>query len=403
MKSQIYLPKHILLFYTGTLISNIGGFTFSISAMVYLAKANYSIGVIGLFIAISRLTGVLSNLIFGDLADRFSPKKYLIGAELFGLIMSAGILWAWQQGREMFSVFFFLAILRSGVLALQQGSRAKLTKSFSENNLSSQLRSAVWLNKVTQGASVFGALLSFFAVQTVSFDWIIGFDAATYLLNGILLLSIPDADPTWSAHTSLPTDSILSKFRMFYSCSPRVAKLDFLNYFALTGVNVWLVRVAGHNETWIPLLVGISGVTLWIGGLIARCHYFNFIHEWIWISLAVGWAGIGLLTGHSSFVLVLIPFTLQRLAFWTLSNRYAGEIQHAAPHGNVAAIVSARNVQGTVLFALGDITVGFFDYFHSSAAFILDVSWRVLLCLTVALFMVVSRRGFNAQKGASTG
>ena len=308
---------HIITFFGGTLLSSIGSFAFTTGAMTFMVKGDFPVTYVGFWVGFCRLTGVISSLLFGDLADRYPARRFLVKTEIIALLLSIGLLTTWHGGRDSFSLFFLLSLIRAAILPLQQGARSKISKAIAGSEFTKNLRTAIWLNKATQGATVFSALICIYAAKALSFEYLIIFDGLTFFFSTILLLSLPDEIAAAPAVISGPS-VVLSKLGALYRFNPRAALYDCLLCLAFTGVNLTVVRLAGPEKDMIPLLVALGGLCLWFAGPIACHSKFEKSHGLIWGLFGLSWGCFWIGSGRWSFACLLVPFILQRLTFFAL-------------------------------------------------------------------------------------
>lgn len=407
VSSDFQLKPIAITFFGGTLLSSIGSFAFTTGAMSFMVKAGYPLTYVGYWVGLSRLMGVVSGLLFGDSTDRFPARKFLILTEILALVISIGLLLLWQGGSSTFFGFFVLSLVRAAVLPLQQGARSKISKSIAGQEFAKNLKTAIWLNKATQGATVFSALICLYAIKALTFEWLIIFDGLTFLLSTLLLLALPDfITSSQVSATPVSSISVFSKLKYLYQFNRKAATLDFLLSLVFTGVNLTVVRLAGSQKEMIPLLVAVGGVCLWLAGPIAAHRNFEKFHGALWLLFGLSWATFGVGSGHWSFALLLIPFVLQRLSFFALNHRYSGMIQHDTPHEKLGSVVNARLFQSTALLSLGDLAVGVAGSLGGSIPLSVDAIWRVIICFAVAGILIMEiepNRWKNLKKkGVST-
>ena len=138
-------------FFGGTLISSVGNFAFTLGAMSFMVKADYSLSQVGLWVGSSRMMTVVATLFFGGISDRAEPIKFLVITESLAFVISLALLSSWSKGPSWFPIFFSLSMARSLIIPLQSGTRSKISKLLSGNEFLHNLKTAILLNKTTQG------------------------------------------------------------------------------------------------------------------------------------------------------------------------------------------------------------------------------------------------------------
>ena len=211
------------LFYLGTLISSVGGMTLQISLVAFMLHVGFTLLQVGIVVGLSRLLPLVVSVFLGQRMDKFSPRKTILWTELGAGASSTLLLCCWVFFSHNFLMLLCAMILRSLFTSLQMGSRAQMAKILSDSSYKSNSRNAVWLNKVTQGATLFGGALSWLAIRFATFPVVIVFDALTFVINGIILSVLPIDD---TGADKAQADPVFKKFRDLYQFNFRAALLD---------------------------------------------------------------------------------------------------------------------------------------------------------------------------------
>lgn len=361
-------------------MSSVGSTTLQISLMVFMKLDGYSLLQIGAVIGGARFAALITSLALGDLADRIQPKALILWTELFSVLISAALAWAWSRGQNGFGLFICLYLLRSGVLAVQQPGRNKIAKLVSDDTYLSNSRQAIWLNKVTHGAMFFAAGISLLAIVLESFYWVIAFDAVTFLVNTWIIFRA--RLDTRSASTAPKKYSVTEKFKDFYRYNFRTALLDLCLAFALCGGNLFTVRMAGNNEAWIPVYLTSYGLAVWVTGYLERINYVRRLHSIIWLAFGFSFFLIGTYPGRG--VLTWFLFLVNDHCYWLLFHRYSSAIQTNTPIEKMASVSSARMVQMILILASGELLVG---SWQNIVPLFWEGAWRAIFCVLIALLL----------------
>ncbi len=226
--------------------------TFTISILGFMLLEGFDLFQASLIIGASKLVPILISTFFGDKADQLSPRKTIVLTEFGAALCSLGVLWSWDHGTQAYWYLASFAVFRSVLLSFQSGSKAKVSKELGDTTYNSQSKQAIWLNKATQGATLFAGVLGWVAIKFVNFETVIIFDAITFIINGVILyrLSVQESQGAPGL-----ISSVFSKFKSLYSYNKKAATLDLLLAVTSLGYSSFLARLAGTNEAMIPLLM----------------------------------------------------------------------------------------------------------------------------------------------------
>ena len=269
--------------------------TFLIGLIVFMMKAGFGLFQVSIILGLSRLIPIIVSTFLGDLADRIPAKQTVLYTEVGAGLTSMGILWVWTRGGHAYLPLAAFTVLRSVVLAFQSGSRNRLVKELSGTGYQSNARNAVYYNKATQGATLFAGLLAWLAFEYINFESVILLDAATFFINGLLLLSLASTRaPSPSSAVRNDHISILKKFKDLYLYNPRAAVLDAILALAMMGTASFNTRLAGAHQEWNPIILIAYGLAVWVAGFIERSRFAVKIGPGLWIGFGLSFATLGL-------------------------------------------------------------------------------------------------------------
>ena len=345
-------------------------------------KNNYPLWDISLVVGFNRLATVGCQFFFGDLADKFSSKKILILIQVFCAILAYFIWLLWEEGANYFWYFVIVSSIRMGLVAVQNGPRGKLTKLFSTENLSSNLKTAAWLNKVTHGSFLVSSFLSVYLLTSHSFKQVIILDMVGFLLGGFLLLFINEEE-----QNDEPTkEGLLNKFYDLFKYAKKPAIHDLMLATSVTGLNMLTVRIVDGDHSKIPYFYAIYGLCVWLSGFFKGFTFFVQCNHLYWIGMGLSFGLVALLLNSNwLFVGILILY----FSYWSIFHLITAQIQKDAPANKISGIVSARNILMLVVIATGEFAVGSIFSKISVGA---ELAIRATFCLLTFFFVMRSLR-----------
>ena len=114
-RSERLLNRDFVLLWQGQLVSHLGSQAFLVAVMFWTLETSGSASVMGLFLAVTTLPGVVLGPIAGALADRLPRRAILVGADLVRGLTACGlaaVVW-WLPGTTAasFAALFAVAIV----------------------------------------------------------------------------------------------------------------------------------------------------------------------------------------------------------------------------------------------------------------------------------------------------
>lgn len=349
MKTRTIAP----LFYLSTLVSSIGSFTFNMSLIAFMLQSGFHLGHASLIIGLQRLVPILVTGIWGHLTDRLSPRKTVAVAEILAAFMSVSLLLLWNGGKTFYPGLVALCVLRSVVVSFQAGSRIKITKILAGDGYKNSSKHAIWFNKATQGATLFGGAFAWFFIKFLSMKAAIAFDALTFVFAGAAawLISTDAAENTTPAK-----EDWHQKFKDLFKFNGRAAAFDIILAVAMMGSVAFQSRMAGHDQSWAAAYMAGFGLAVWVAGFLENGVTSSFSSTPFWLLLGVSFCGLSLLTKPG--VLSLSVFFIKDLSYWILLHRIASHIQTDTPVQRMGSVSSARMSIMIAILATGEILVG---------------------------------------------
>lgn len=379
-----YSARQAGFFYAGTLLSSIGSMTFTICLTAFMLQGGSPLMIIGISIAANRLIPLLVNLIWGDLADRQDPRHIILVTEALASALSVCLLFSWNQDSDWFWGFLALLVARSSVVVLQTGARGRIAKALGSHSLVANSKSAVWLNKATHGAAIFGGVIGWLFVRYGNFEHVILFDLTTFLVAGVLL---------WFSKIHIPNEnsrthklSVFAKFHDLYRLAPVPALLDLLLAIATSGMGTLVATLSDGQQELVPLFLITYGAAVWASGFLCRLEFFKEQHTALWIVLAISFVAAFASIGSPFLTLPLI--FIRDLSYWSLFHRYTAQIQHATPATAIAGVSAARTVQVVAVLSIGEIGVGLWG---PHITHLTEAGWRAALCLVIATLLIATK------------
>lgn len=376
-------------FYLGTLISSVGSFAFNICLVAFMSKAGFDLLHISLILGLQRLVPIVVATLYGHRTDELPPRLTVVAAELGAAVSSLGILWAWARGTDGYWLLLAFTLVKTSIVSFQVGSKAKITKLLADSSYRSNASHAIWFNKATQGATLFAGLCAWPIVKYLGFETAIWLDLLTFALNGVIVYFLPIQTNNTEARTaSVP---ILSKFTEFYRFNRRAASLDLVLAIAMMGTTSFTARLTGDDQTWMAVLIGSYGASVWLSGFIERSQILSESFLGFWAGLGVSYALLGRFPGLGipTVALALCKDTF----YWLLFHRISSHIQMDTPEPVMGAVTSARMTQMVTILAFGELMVGAWS---KQVPVLFDGGWRAAFCFLVLGLLTVPR--FQAER-----
>lgn len=373
-------------FYLGLLVSSVGSFAFNICLIAFMTRAGFDLLHVSLILGMQRLVPILVTGMLGHMTDHLSPRRVIVALEIAAALATLGILSAWSFGPSAYPWLLMICLVKASIMAFQTGSRAKLAKEFSDGSYASDSGHAIWLNKATQGATLFAGVLAWPMIRYGTFEVSAIVDLLTFIANGMLVWSIRTPAHASIDPSNRPKAPIIAQFLDLYRHSPRAAVLDLILALSMMGTMSFTTRLAGASEQWLAMLVASFGLSVWLSGLIESSGVLKDRPLLLWCGLGAAYCSIGLATDSH---LCLLALALAKDTFyWLLFHRISAHIQADTPSALVGGVTSARTCQMVLILASGEILVGAWS---NVLPVFIDGLWRGVFCLGVAAILALPR------------
>jgi MFS family permease len=342
------------LFYLGTLISSIGSFAFNVSMIAFMLKSGFELWNATAIIGLNRLlfAGVMTSI--GHITDRVSARSVVAVTEVIAAGTSLCLYLLWVGADTNYPLFAGLCIARGAVVSFQIGSRAKIAKLLSENSFAGNSKNAIWLNKATQGATLFGGVVGFVIIRYFDFKTAIVLDGLTFIANGFFTILLPDFN-----HVADPAQLHVSwhqKFSNYFKFNKQAAILDVVLAVSMMGTVAFQSRMAGVTQSWNGLYLASFGLAVWVAGFLENGITSKLRSAPYWIVLGASFIALGALGGPGPATLIVM--FIKDLAYWIILHRISAHIQTDTPSRHTGSVASARMTIMISILAVGEIMVG---------------------------------------------
>lgn len=375
------------LFYLGTLISSVGSFSFNTAMIAFMLKSGFHLWNASLILGLNRLLYVLVMTSLGHLTDQISARKVVFVTEVVAAIASLCLYLLWSGTDTNYPLFALFCITRGAVVSFQTGSRSKIAKLMSDETYAQNSKNAIWLNKATQGATLFGGLIGYTIIKYFDFRVAIILDGLTFLTNGLFTLFLPSFDS--KASDTNKQVSWHLKFKDFFKFNKQAASLDVVLAVIMMGTVAFQSRMAGFDQSWVGIYLASFGLAVWVSGFLERGITSRVKTVPFWFLLGISFFILGQLQGPG--LLTLAVMFIKDLSYWIIFHRISAHVQADTPATSAGSVASARAAIMITILATGEILVG---AWAQVLPITVDASLRALIgiCVGVALFFVKTKR-----------
>ncbi len=391
-KSKAVAP----LFYAGILISSVGSGTFGTALFSFLILNQFSLAHAALLLGLQRLIPTAVVAMTGHWTDRLSARATIIAAEIVAAVLSLALIFVWHGQDSSLWLIGALSIARTVIVFFQLGSRAKISKMLSGDTFQGNSRHAMWLNKATQGGSLFSGILAWLFVTYGTLEAAIIFDFATFVLNGLIVFLLPklsssifvadkgdraDRVETLTVGRQ-PRERWFEKFRDYFSSNRELMYVDIALFVSTGGLIAYGARIAGNEPGWAGLFVAAYGLAVWVAGFTERSVSSKFSATPYWIGIAISYLIMGQFERATMFV-VGVSF-VKDFCFWVIFHRVSARLQMRTPVRKMGSVTSARSVLIVVISAGAEILVGAWSDVVSLQ---FESAVRAAIAVTVGLYV----------------
>ena len=342
--------KHLISFFTGTFVSQIGTYVFIFGMLFFPAKAGWDNFQIGLLLSSTHFFVVLGTLKWGDLGDRVSPKKLLIRIEFLAMFCSVIFMFCWIDNSLISRYLFILFVgLRSMFISIQGPSKNKYLKLISSEHSKSK-KFSLLLTAINQGSGIFSSVLCLIFFNKYTFIASMLFDAISYLINGLLLMSLPELPITPSQKLSLR-----QRLNIYLSIDRFLSYKDIAASVAIAGISMLMVRLSTENKELAFYFGGMFGLSFWIGGIILHRLSIPNLDHYLWPLYAIAYLFISFAETDLTTILSMgFLFLLYAMMMHTYISRW----QYESKVESISNIFSIRSIILTLTLGAGELLLG---------------------------------------------
>ncbi len=338
------------MFYFGTFLSQLGTFVFVLGLIYFPPLNGWSSFETGLLLSASHLFSTMALLKWGDIGDRVSPKKLIFIVEFSAVLISLFTIYCWLDNTIYSRYLFILAIgLKSMITAIQSPARNKYLKlASSSKELTKNM--SIFLTAINQGTIFFSALLSWFYFKEKTFVATIIFDLLSFLITGLIVLSLPDLSIEKSEKQSLK-----KRFEDYLSVNKFLSFKDIMASICITGASLLIIRISSIKPELSVILGGIFGLSFIISGFILSKIKKEHIDHYIWLLYSLSFF---LLYFARTKETIIIFMSLLFILYALLMHIYLINWQHESSVQKIANIFSIRTIILSLTLGLGEMILG---------------------------------------------
>jgi len=246
--SQRLLNRDFVLLWQGQLVSHLGSQAFLVAVMFWTLESSGSASVMGSFLAVTTLPGVVLGPIAGAVADRVSRKAILVGADLVRGIAGCGLaalVW-WRPGATAagFAGLFAVAVVYGLAGA---AFNPAVTAAIPDLVPAARVQAANALSQLSgRGSALIGQALGGVLYRAFGAPLLFAADGASYLVSAAseAFLRIPRAPRPEPEAAAGPLARYLADAR---------AGLAF--FWRDRGLRLFLLTASGINFLFMPVFV----------------------------------------------------------------------------------------------------------------------------------------------------
>lgn len=374
------------LFLLSTFISTVGNLTSSISLAAFMTHEGFPIVIAGITLSLMRYFAISASFLSTNVFSKFDPKNLIIGCELLGLILTAILVPIWQKGIPYTTPLIVTLTLRTLIVTIPTAAKAGLLKSLSQNSLESNTKSATYFNVATQGAALFSGVIAYLVFIFGRYEWVLIFDAFTFIVSTIILIQIPIA-PTNSPQKTSEQNGFFSGLKSYFKHSHSLALEDIAWAITGTGATIFALRLAREDSSKMPLIIATYGLSVWVAGWLVTKHPRICNRALGWFAVAVCFLILN--ADNISPTILLAVVFLKDTSRWLVQHKMAGEIQYRIPQTLFANAAAAKTVILGIIFATGDWLLASLNSFVPIST---DLVVRGTLAFTMGVLAINTQR-----------
>lgn len=343
--------REFIFFFLGQVFSQLGSLTYAAVLPALLLKNDISLVYIGVLVAALRITGVGVNAFVGHLGDRVSPRTIVIVTEAVAAIAAVAIGLIWSGSSTNLALFLALNVLRTAMTSLQATGAQKIIKTL-DDRYAATGRLGVWLNNTSSTGMFLGALVAVLFFDQITVPILVAFDAATFVINGILILLMTRFQDVKSSKSSFQAQF---NPKRYFKTQPNLFGEDMALALVLMGSNTFNLLLLSQDLSLAPILPGLFGLSGLVASFALRSKVFS--KPWLgWLLVTAAFALTFLSLGDPISVAVFT--TLRNFGYWLIFHRITQELVRRSDSATFASIAAGRLASTTAVLGLGEIWLG---------------------------------------------
>ncbi len=364
------------LFYAGTFLSQLGTFVFVLGLIYFPPLNGWSSLETGLLLSASHLFSTFALLRWGDIGDQIAPKKLIFIVEFSAVLISTFVIYCWLNNSIYARYLFILAIgLKSMITSIQAPARNKYLK-LASNSKDKTKSLSIFLTIINQGTIFFSAILSWFYFKEKTFVATIIFDLLSFLINGLIILTLPDLSIEKTKKTNLK-----KRLAEYFSVNKFLAFKDIFASVCIAGASLLIIRISVINSKLSVILGGLFGLSFIISGFLLSKIKKEHIDHLVWPFYSLSF--FLLYFAKNDFMIILFMSFLF-ISYALLMHIYLVNWQHESPVQKIANIFSVRSIILTLTLGTGEMLIG---KIGPSISVYHEVLIRGALALLISIFI----------------
>jgi MFS family permease len=184
----MFINRNFFLIWAGKLVSQIGDKFYSIAMAWWILKKTNSPSVMGLFLAVSVLPGLLTGLIAGAYVDRLNKKLLIVLSDIVrGFIVLGVALLSFFELAKVWHVFLAAVTISIASAFFDPAIQAIIPDIVGKKSVA---KANARIQMIGGFTMVFGPVLGAAAVSVIGFSWIFLINAFSYLISAFSELFI---------------------------------------------------------------------------------------------------------------------------------------------------------------------------------------------------------------------
>lgn len=395
--SVLWKNRSFLKLWLAQLTANVGDQCYSFALLWYLLQATKSGTALSLLAIPEMVAGLLFYLIGGVLADRYSPRLLMVGADVARIFVAIGVGIMAAMGIEQFAFFLVAQFLLGLFSSLFQPARTVALKSVvSVEQLG---RANAILDTTFRTVRIAAPMTIGLIAAAVPLSTLFFVNAASYMLSVVFLytLRVSLHDQATASAAKMTPGQYVRDIAEGVRELRKSRLLLLVLLFSNMGFLVWQVcysvgfpflaeRIQQGDGSTLAMLMGFYGVGNLLGSLyMSRAYYTRYL-----LVILIGWT-----LQAGGFLLLATGGTVHWLAFLGAAVAGVGGPFIGIPTVTAIQIKAASSSTGKI-FAINMLIFTFFSMLSSSLGAIWLGSWPVeqLFFISGLFLAAMSATGF---------